>query len=69
MENPNELETTRRKALKMLALGSSAGVFGLFNSPRVNAETYETPSYQKGAAPVTIKSVKAIVTAPGAVTW
>ena len=65
MKDPNQLEDSRRNALKMIALGSSAGLLGLFNSPRANAETYETPSYQKGAAPVTIKSVKAIVTAPG----
>jgi len=65
MKESNPLETSRRNAMKMIALGSSAGLLGLFSSPRANAETYETPSYQKGAAPVTITSVKAIVTAPG----
>ncbi len=56
--------SSRRDALKMLALGSSAGLLGLFGTPKANAATYETPSYQKGLAPVKIKSVKAIVTAP-----
>ena len=56
--------SSRRDALKMLALGSSAGLLGLFGTPEANAATYETPSYQKGLAPVKIKSVKAIVTAP-----
>lgn len=54
----------RRKALKMLALGST-GLFGLFNSPKVRAERHETPQYQKGAPPVTITRVRAITTAPG----
>jgi len=65
MKDSKSLETSRRNAMKMIALGSSAGLLGLFNSPKANAETYETPSYQKGAAPVTITGVKAIVTAPG----
>lgn len=56
--------SSRREALKMLALGSSAGLLGLFGTPEANAATYETPNYQKGLAPVKIKSVKAIVTAP-----
>lgn len=58
------ISSTRRDALKMLAMGSSAGLLGLFGTPEANAATYETPSYQKGLAPVKIKSVKAIVTAP-----
>jgi mannonate dehydratase len=65
MKDLNESENTRRKAMKMLALGSTAGLLGLFDSPKSNAETYETPSYQKGAPPVTITGVKAIVTNPG----
>ncbi len=60
----NQSETTRRDALKMLALGSSAGLLGLFGTPEARAAAYETPSYARGMAPVTIKSVKAIVTAP-----
>ncbi|MFD1144128.1 enolase C-terminal domain-like protein [Larkinella insperata] len=58
-------ENTRRNALKMLGLGSTAGIFGLFDSPQARAEKYVTPSYAKGMAPVTIKSVRAITTAPG----
>ncbi|TLV02136.1 enolase C-terminal domain-like protein [Dyadobacter luticola] len=56
----------RRNALKMLGTGSAAGLFGLLGGPsRAEArEHYTTPDYQKGMAPVKIKSVKAIVTAP-----
>ena len=65
MENLEEnASSSRRDALKMLALGSSAGLLGLFGTEEARAATYETPSYQKGLAPVRIKSVKAIVTAP-----
>jgi mannonate dehydratase len=66
MKNPEiTSENSRRKALKMLGLGSTAGVFGLFDSPKARAENYVTPAYAKGLAPVTIKSVRAITTAPG----
>ena len=54
----------RRNAMKMLAVGSTAGILGLFGTPRANAEVYETPGYARGLAPVKIKSVKAIATAP-----
>ena len=65
MKNLEEnASSSRRDALKMLALGSSAGLLGLFGTEEARAATYETPSYQKGLAPVRIKSVKAIVTAP-----
>ena len=65
MENLEEnASSSRRDALKMLALGSSAGLLGLFGTAEARAANYETPSYQKGLAPVKIKSVKAIVTAP-----
>ncbi len=65
MKQINDPGTSRRKVLKMLAAGSAAGVFGLFDSSKVRAEKYETPSYQKGAPPVTITKVRAIITAPG----
>ncbi|WP_461079123.1 enolase C-terminal domain-like protein [Spirosoma flavus] len=58
-------ETTRRNALKMIGMGSTAGIFGLFDSPKARAENYVTPAYAKGTTPVTIKSVRAITTAPG----
>ena len=48
----------------MLATGSTAGILGLFESPRAGAQEQATPSYAKGSAPVTIRSVKAITTAP-----
>jgi mannonate dehydratase len=56
--------TSRRDAMKMMAFGSTAGLLGLFGSPWVRAETHVTPSYAKGMAPIKIKSVKAIATAP-----
>ena len=56
--------TSRREAMKLIAAGSTFGILGLFGSPFARAERYETPSYAKGLAPVKIKSVKAIATAP-----
>jgi mannonate dehydratase len=63
-EIENKGGKSRREALKMVALGS-AGLFSLFQSPKVRAANYETPNYVRGVKPVTIKSVKAITTAPG----
>jgi mannonate dehydratase len=56
--------TSRREAMKLIAAGSTVGLLGLFGSPLARAEKYETPAYAKGLAPVKIKSVKAIATAP-----
>ncbi len=53
----------RRNLLKTLGLGTTAGALGLFGTP-ANANTHETPNYAKGLAPVTIKNVKTIATAP-----
>ena len=50
--------------MKLFAAGGSAGLLGLFASPLLMAEKYEVPAYAKGMAPVKIKSVKAIATAP-----
>jgi mannonate dehydratase len=51
--------------MKMLALGSTAGLFGLLGSPFANAQkTKIPPGYKAGLAPVKIRSVKAIATAP-----
>lgn len=61
----NSTETSRRNAMRMLATGSAAGLLSLFDSPRARAERHVTPQYAKGAAPVTIKKVRAITTAPG----
>ena len=64
MENPeNKFKTSRRDAMKIIA-GGSAGLLGLLGSPLAMAEKYEAPAYSKGMAPVKIKSVKAIATAP-----
>ena len=64
MENPeNKFKTSRRDAMKIIA-GGSAGLLGLLGSPLAMAERYEAPAYAKGMAPVKIKSVKAIATAP-----
>lgn len=63
MKETNQSES-RRNILKMLAMGSTAGLVGLFDSPKARAESYVTPSYQKGAAPITITKVRAIATAP-----
>lgn len=48
----------------MIGVGSTAGLLGLFGSTRANAENLVTPSYAKGLAPVKIKNIKAIATAP-----
>ena len=58
------LRTSRREAMKLIAAGSTAGLLSLFESPSVRAETRETPAYAKGLAPVRIRNVKAIATAP-----
>lgn len=60
----NKFVTNRRDAMKLMAAGSTLGLLGLFGSPLARAEKYEKPSYAKGMAPVKIKSVKAISTAP-----
>lgn len=65
MKETTHLKTSRRNILKMLAVGSTAGLFNLFDSSEARAERYETPDYQKGAPPVTITKVRAITTAPG----
>ena len=62
----NKLDQSRRDTLKMLGFGSSAGVLGLFGgiSTAEAREQAGTPAYAKGMAPVKIKSVRAIATAP-----
>jgi len=57
-------EIGRRDAVKLLTAGSAAGILGLFQSPQARAESRITPAYARGMPPVTIKSVKAIATAP-----
>jgi len=59
-----ELSQSRRESIKKLGLGSAAALLGLFGSMSTRAEAKETSSYAKGVAPIKIKSVKAIGTAP-----
>ena len=54
----------RRNVLKTLGLGTTAGALGMFGFGNANAKDRETPAYARGAAPVTIRNVKAIATAP-----
>lgn len=66
---------SRRDTMKALGLGGSAGMLGLFGSisdaradrrgaDRRAADEAETPWYAKGMKPLTIRSVRAIATAP-----
>src|SRR5687767_9865755 len=60
-----EFSSGRRETMKMLALGSTAGFFGLLGSPFANAQEPKVPTgYKAGVPPVKIRSVKAIATAP-----
>jgi mannonate dehydratase len=60
-----EFSSSRRKAMKLLALGSTAGLFGLPGISFADAQKPQVPSgYKNGMPPVKIKSVKAIATAP-----
>jgi len=60
--NDKQFTSDRRDFMKTMAFGSAAGLMGL---PDLNTTTpYEAPSYAQAMAPVKIKSVKAIATAP-----
>jgi mannonate dehydratase len=59
----NEFLASRRETLRMLGIGSTAGVLGMFGSKNAQASD-QKPSYAKGLPVVKIKSVKAIATAP-----
>lgn len=57
--------SNRRETMKKLALGSTAGLLGLFGGPLARAGSPEgNERYKAGLAPVKIRSVKAIATAP-----
>jgi len=61
----NKEGTSRRDLLKKMAIGSSAGVLGLFGGGNLlAAEKKEKPSYLNGMAPVKITKIKAIATCP-----
>ena len=67
MNKNQQNELNRRDAVKMIGLGSAAGLVGMFaNLPAAARQPLnnETPNYAKAAKPVKIKSVKAIATAP-----
>ncbi len=56
---------SRRETMKVLGLGTTAGLLGIFaNSSKGLAQDRTTSAYAKGMAPVKIKSVRAIATAP-----
>ncbi len=63
-KSADEFSTSRRNILKMLAVGSTAGVLGLFESKSARADAYERPAYAKNQPVVKIKNVKVIATAP-----
>ncbi len=60
--NQNTLD--RREALRLLGIGSTAGIMGMLGTSSPAKAENATPSYAKGMAPIRIKSVKAIATAP-----
>jgi mannonate dehydratase len=64
-KSETEFSSGRREAMKKLALGSTAGLLGLFGGPLASAQKPKTPErYKVGLPPVKIRSVKAIATAP-----
>ena len=63
-EFETDFQAGRRKVLKMMALGSTAGFWSLGGTNYANAQDQQKPSYANGMAPVKIKNVKAIATAP-----
>ena len=63
-QNEQEFHSSRRKAMKMMALGSAAGLLNFAGMPNAEAQTRPAPSSTKGLPPVKIKAVKAIATAP-----
>jgi len=62
--NKDHSEINRREAMKLLAAGSATGLLGLFATPEARAAYRITPLWTSGVAPVKIRSVKAITTAP-----
>src|SRR5260221_3437857 len=63
----NKTKLNRRELVKMFGMGSAAGLISLFGTPLSAAAKEEEKAknfYARGIAPVTIRSVKAIGTAP-----
>lgn len=64
-KSETEFSSSRRETMKKLALGSTAGLFGLLGSPLTHAQKPASPTgYKAGMPAVKIRSVKAIATAP-----
>jgi mannonate dehydratase len=55
---------SRRDAMKMISVGSAAGILGLFATPEARAEAKVTPAYATGLPPLKITDLKVITTAP-----
>ena len=64
MKSASQSEVNRRDALKIIGATSTAGLLGILGATESRAADHVTPAYAKGMAPVKIKSVKAIATAP-----
>jgi mannonate dehydratase len=60
---PNKIQDLG-EAMKMMAMGSTVGLFGMFGGGKLQARDNERPSYAKGMAHVKITNVKAIATCP-----
>src|SRR5215831_6656110 len=59
-----QFSSSRRETMKMLALGSTATLFGIGENVFAKAQPPKIPDYKAGMPAVKIKSVKAIATAP-----
>src|ERR1051326_2285256 len=64
MKNSGSPFSSRREAMKMFALGSTATLFGSSANLFANVQKPDLPDYKTGLPPVKIRSVKAIATAP-----
>ncbi len=65
MKGDNNYSSGRRRAMKTIALGSTAGIFNLLGLPPAEAGPGKVDTgYKTGIPPVKIRSVKAIATAP-----
>jgi len=60
----NNAVKSRREMMKLMAMGSTAGLFGIFGPSQLKAEEKEKPTYAKAMAPVKIRNVKVIATCP-----
>src|SRR3954466_1278077 len=63
-KSETKFSLNRRETMKMLALGSTASLFGLPGNLFANTKTETPEGYKAGMPPVKIRNVKAIATAP-----